>query len=66
MDKVKFALAGFGRFGRHHANVLASHPAVGSVIAGATKPEQVISNAESAGWVLTAEERADVDAIAKP
>jgi aryl-alcohol dehydrogenase-like predicted oxidoreductase len=39
---------------------------VGSVIAGATKPEQVISNAESAGWVLTAEERADVDAIAKP
>ncbi|HIO21265.1 MAG TPA: Gfo/Idh/MocA family oxidoreductase, partial [Nitrospirales bacterium] len=28
MDKVKFALAGFGRFGRHHANVLASHPAV--------------------------------------
>jgi aryl-alcohol dehydrogenase-like predicted oxidoreductase len=45
---------------------LASHPAVGSVIAGATKPEQVISNAESAGWVLTAEERADVDAIAKP
>lgn len=44
---------------------LASHPAVGSVIAGATKPEQVTSNAESAGWVLTAEERADVDAIAK-
>ena len=34
---------------------LASHPAVGSVIAGATKPEQVTSNAESAGWVLTAE-----------
>jgi len=44
---------------------LASHPAVGSVIAGATKPEQVESNAASAGWVLTAEERADVDAIAK-
>jgi aryl-alcohol dehydrogenase-like predicted oxidoreductase len=44
---------------------LASHPAVGSVIAGATKTEQVTSNAESAGWVLTAEERADVDAIAK-
>ena len=45
---------------------LASHPAVSSVIAGATKPEQVLSNADSAGWVLTAEERADVDAIAKP
>ena len=45
---------------------LASHPAVGSVIAGATKPEQVTSNAASAGWVLTDEERAAVDQIAKP
>ena len=44
---------------------LASHPAVSSVIAGATKPEQVASNAEATGWVLTAEERAEVDAIAK-
>ena len=44
---------------------LASHPAVSSVIAGATKPEQVESNAEATGWVLTAEERAEVNAIAK-
>jgi aryl-alcohol dehydrogenase-like predicted oxidoreductase len=44
---------------------LASHPAVSSVIAGATKPEQVDSNAEATGWVLTAEERAEVNAIAK-
>ena len=44
---------------------LAHHPAVGSVIAGATKPEQVTSNAAAASWVLTAEERADVDALAK-
>jgi aryl-alcohol dehydrogenase-like predicted oxidoreductase len=44
---------------------LASHPAVSSVIAGATKPEQVESNAEATGWVLTAEERVEVNAIAK-
>jgi len=44
---------------------LASHPAVGSVIAGATKPEQVTSNAASASWVLTDEERAEVDALAR-
>ena len=44
---------------------LASHPAVGSVIAGATKPEQVTSNAASASWVLSDEERAEVDQIAK-
>jgi aryl-alcohol dehydrogenase-like predicted oxidoreductase len=44
---------------------LASHPAVGSVIAGATKPEQVSSNAASASWILTEEERAEVDALAR-
>jgi aryl-alcohol dehydrogenase-like predicted oxidoreductase len=44
---------------------LASHPATGSVIAGATRPDQVESNAAAAAWVLTAEERADVDALTK-
>ena len=44
---------------------LASHPAVGSVIAGATKPEQVTANAAAASWVLTDEERAEVDQMAK-
>jgi aryl-alcohol dehydrogenase-like predicted oxidoreductase len=44
---------------------LASHPAVGSVIAGATKPEQVTSNAAAASWVLTDEERTEVDQIAR-
>jgi aryl-alcohol dehydrogenase-like predicted oxidoreductase len=42
---------------------LAHLPRMGSVIAGATKPEQVRSNAASVGWVLTADERAAVDAI---
>ena len=42
---------------------LAGLPAMASVIAGATKPEQVRSNAKSVGWQLDAAERAEVDAI---
>jgi aryl-alcohol dehydrogenase-like predicted oxidoreductase len=40
---------------------LAAQPAVASIIAGATKPEQVIANAASADWKLTAEDRAALD-----
>ncbi len=36
---------------------------VASVIAGATKPAQVASNAAAAGWELDASELAEVDAI---
>ena len=42
---------------------LLSRPVVASVIAGATKPEQVEANAKAAGWVLSAEELAEVDRI---
>lgn len=42
---------------------LASRPSVGSVIAGATRPEQVQQNAESAGWVPSAEDEAALDEI---
>jgi aryl-alcohol dehydrogenase-like predicted oxidoreductase len=42
---------------------LASKPYVGSVIAGATKPEQVEVNANAASWKLTDEEFAEVDEI---
>jgi aryl-alcohol dehydrogenase-like predicted oxidoreductase len=42
---------------------LLSRPAVVSVIAGATRPEQARSNAQAAGWVLTADELAEVDRI---
>ena len=42
---------------------LASKPYVSSVIAGATKPEQVEQNATSAGWRMTAEEMTEVDEI---
>jgi aryl-alcohol dehydrogenase-like predicted oxidoreductase len=43
---------------------LAAQPAVPSIIAGATKPEQVIQNAEAADWEMTAEELAEIDRIA--
>ena len=42
---------------------LAARPAVASVIAGATSPEQVRSNAGAAGWSLTGEEIAELDQI---
>jgi aryl-alcohol dehydrogenase-like predicted oxidoreductase len=42
---------------------LLTRPSVASVIAGATKPEQVRANAAAAGWKLTADELAQIDAI---
>ena len=45
---------------------LAAKPVVASVIAGATKPEQVRANAAAAGWALTPDEVAEVDALAPP
>ena len=45
---------------------LAGTPAVGSVIAGATSPEQVRANAAATtAWALTDAERAEVDALAR-
>jgi aryl-alcohol dehydrogenase-like predicted oxidoreductase len=44
---------------------LASKPYTPSVIAGATKPEQVKSNADAAAWRLTAEEMAEVNEMTK-
>ena len=43
---------------------LACKPLVASIISGATRPEQVESNAHSIGWKLTAAEMAEVDKIA--
>jgi len=45
---------------------LLAHPPVASVIAGATKPEQVHANAKAASWRLTEEELAEVDRLAAP
>ena len=45
---------------------LAAKAVVASVIAGATRPEQVIANVRAADWVLTEEELRAVDRIAPP
>lgn len=42
---------------------LLSRPVVASVIAGATKPEQILTNVDAAGWKLTPEDLAEVDRI---
>ncbi|MCX2747900.1 aldo/keto reductase [Arthrobacter sp. MI7-26] len=42
---------------------LAAQPAVSSVIAGATRPEQIAENAKAVRWVPTPEERAELDDI---
>jgi len=44
---------------------LASMPQVSSVIAGATKPEQVTANVKGGDWKLSAEELAEVDKITR-
>ncbi len=43
---------------------LAAQPAVGSVIAGATRPEQVKANAAAGDWVPSPDDLAALDAIA--
>ncbi|MEN3384939.1 MAG: hypothetical protein V7608_4983 [Hyphomicrobiales bacterium] len=44
---------------------LAARPTVGSVIAGATKPEQIEANVKATGWALSAEDMAEIDKITK-
>ncbi len=42
---------------------LAARPAVSSVIAGATKPEQIEQNTEAVEWALTADDLAEIDRL---
>jgi aryl-alcohol dehydrogenase-like predicted oxidoreductase len=42
---------------------LLSHPWLSTVIAGATRPEQLDANLAGAGWKLTPEEVAEVEQI---
>lgn len=42
---------------------LLGNPVVASVIAGATKPEQLEQNVRATGWTLSGEERAEVERI---
>ena len=43
---------------------LAGRPAVASVIAGATKPEQLEQNVRAVDWTLTPDQLAEIDRIA--
>ena len=45
---------------------LLSHSGIASVIAGATRPEQVRANAAAANWQMTPEDLARIDAILPP
>ncbi len=45
---------------------LAARPQVSSIIAGATKPEQLEMNVKAADWALTAEDMAEIDRITAP
>ncbi|MNC93266.1 General stress protein 69 [compost metagenome] len=47
-------------------NWLLAQPGVASVIAGATKPEQVERNVKAAGWKLSASDLAELDTITLP
>lgn len=42
---------------------LAARPTVASIIAGATRPEQIEANVKAAGWALSAEDLAEIDKI---
>lgn len=44
---------------------LACQPSVGSIIAGATKPEQVEANTAAASWKLTREELREIEALVR-
>jgi aryl-alcohol dehydrogenase-like predicted oxidoreductase len=44
---------------------LAAQPQVGSVICGATKPEQVTANVKGGDWKISGEENAEIDKLAK-
>jgi aryl-alcohol dehydrogenase-like predicted oxidoreductase len=45
---------------------LAAQPAVSSVIAGATKPEQIAANAAAGEWIPTAEDLTELAAVGAP
>ncbi len=67
-------LAAYGRFARERGltevelafSWLAAQEPVTSVIAGATRPEQVRQNARAVRWVPTEDERAELDGIFPP
>jgi aryl-alcohol dehydrogenase-like predicted oxidoreductase len=66
--RIVTALAGFAAKRGHTLlelamSWLASRPFVSSIIAGATKPEQVEQNVAAVGWTLSADDLAEIDRI---
>ena len=43
---------------------LVSNPSVATVIAGATKPSQVVANVAAVNWTMTPAQRAEIAALA--
>jgi len=68
IDRVERLVAWSGDHGRSLLELafgyLLSEPVVASVIAGATKPEQIAANAAAASWRLTDAQRAEVRSLA--
>ena len=65
------ALTGFAEARGHSLLELAfawlvARPETSSVIAGATRAEQITANVEAIGWTLTGEEMAEIDKITSP
>jgi aryl-alcohol dehydrogenase-like predicted oxidoreductase len=44
---------------------LLAKPVVSSVIAGATKPEQIEANIKATGWKLSSDDLAEIDKLTK-
>ena len=70
-DKVFDRVEALDSFARDHGHTLGelaiawllARPTVGSVIAGATKPEQAHANAAAAAWKLTDADLTEIDAL---
>jgi aryl-alcohol dehydrogenase-like predicted oxidoreductase len=70
LDRVEALTALAEKLGRSLLDLaiggLAGRAATGSVIAGATKPEQVTANVKAGSWVPTADELAAIDEVVPP
>jgi aryl-alcohol dehydrogenase-like predicted oxidoreductase len=70
LDRVEALTALAEKLGRSLLDLaiggLAARPATGSVIAGATKPEQVTANVQAGSWAPTADELAAIDEVVPP
>lgn len=70
LDQVEALLALAGKMGRSLLDLaiggLAGRPVVGSVIAGASRPDQVHANVAAGSWTPTADELAAIDEVVPP